>query len=64
MFGNVIQEKEDYLASIDEKRSEMIKIAETEGLTGGLTIKASQELDHLLNAYRRYLRKKTYDTIS
>ncbi|NGP46300.1 aspartyl-phosphate phosphatase Spo0E family protein [Bacillaceae bacterium SIJ1] len=40
---------------IHEKRTEMIKIAQTDGLNGELTIQASQELDHLLNAYHNYL---------
>lgn len=39
--------------SINEKRQEMIKIAIEKGFTSKEAITCSQELDHLLNLYRK-----------
>ena len=38
------------LEIIEEKRKEMIKLAADFGLSSGITVQASQELDILLNA--------------
>lgn len=36
---------------IEEKRKEMIQLAEDYGYTSTLTVQASQELDYLLNTF-------------
>lgn len=36
---------------IEEKRKEMIQLAEDYGYTSNLTVQASQELDYLLNTF-------------
>ncbi|MFP7296625.1 aspartyl-phosphate phosphatase Spo0E family protein [Neobacillus niacini] len=43
----------DLEEAINEKRDEMIKIGMTKGLSNKETIICSQELDNLLNEYRR-----------
>jgi hypothetical protein len=43
----------DLEEAINEKRDEMIKIGMTKGLSNRETIVCSQELDNLLNEYRR-----------
>ncbi|TDL74323.1 aspartyl-phosphate phosphatase Spo0E family protein [Neobacillus sp. YX16] len=43
----------DLEEAINEKRNEMIKIGMTKGLSNKETIACSQELDNLLNEYRR-----------
>jgi hypothetical protein len=43
----------DLEEAINEKRDEMIKIGMTKGLSNKETIVCSQELDDLLNEYRR-----------
>ncbi|WP_074433018.1 aspartyl-phosphate phosphatase Spo0E family protein [Neobacillus dielmonensis] len=52
--------KQDLIALIENKRTELIKVATSNGLTSSLAIRYSQELDHLINEYnRRYIEKVT-----
>ncbi|WP_420910285.1 Spo0E family sporulation regulatory protein-aspartic acid phosphatase [Neobacillus muris] len=46
------------LALIENKRTELIKVANTNGLTSTLAIRYSQELDYLLNEYNRKYKEK------
>jgi len=50
--------KHDLLALIENKRTELIKVANTNGLTSTLAIRYSQELDYLLNEYNRKYKEK------
>ncbi|WP_462409350.1 Spo0E family sporulation regulatory protein-aspartic acid phosphatase [Neobacillus sp. Marseille-QA0830] len=45
--------KQDLLALIEKKRTELIKVATSNGFTSSLAIRYSQELDHLINEYNR-----------
>jgi hypothetical protein len=45
----------DLEEAINEKRAEMIEIGMTKGLSSEETIVCSQELDRLLNDYRRII---------
>ncbi|MEH7113299.1 aspartyl-phosphate phosphatase Spo0E family protein [Neobacillus niacini] len=51
--------KQDLIALIEKKRTELIQVAVTNGLTSSIAIHYSQELDHLLNEYNRKYIKKT-----
>jgi hypothetical protein len=44
---------ERLLAKIEEKRNDMLNAAKIYGLNSEITIKFSQELDSLLNAYNK-----------
>ncbi|MFC4323338.1 aspartyl-phosphate phosphatase Spo0E family protein [Litchfieldia salsa] len=46
--------KDEMLWIIERKRAELIEIALKNGLSSSLSIKYSQELDHLLNQYNKY----------
>ncbi|MDR0124482.1 MULTISPECIES: aspartyl-phosphate phosphatase Spo0E family protein [Bacillus] len=52
---NIYVRKEQLLMSIDEKRKQMVEVAQVEGYTGETTIKYSQELDNLMNEYQHLL---------
>ncbi|MDG5786303.1 aspartyl-phosphate phosphatase Spo0E family protein [Evansella sp. AB-P1] len=46
---------------METKRSEMIQSAKVHGLASQETVRHSQELDHLMNLYRKLtVRKNTY----
>jgi hypothetical protein len=45
--------KNELLALIEKKRAELIQVAITNGLSSSVSIRFSQELDHLLNEYNR-----------
>jgi hypothetical protein len=45
--------KDELLALIEKKRAELIQVAITNGLSSSVSIRFSQELDHLLNEYNR-----------
>jgi hypothetical protein len=45
--------KNELLALIEKKRAELIQVATTNGLSSSVSIRFSQELDHLLNEYNR-----------
>ncbi|MCM3587262.1 aspartyl-phosphate phosphatase Spo0E family protein [Mesobacillus maritimus] len=48
--------KNELVKLIEQKRSKLIEVASTNGLTSSVAIRYSQELDHLLNTYnRKYL---------
>jgi hypothetical protein len=49
--------KHDLLEQIEQKRAELIQAAAASGFSSSLTIKFSQELDHLLNEYNRKYNK-------
>jgi hypothetical protein len=49
----------DLEEAINEKRAEMIKIGMTKGLSSEETIVCSQELDRLLNDYRRIIQERS-----
>jgi hypothetical protein len=46
--------KHELLALIEQKRAELIQIAIKYGLSSSVSIRYSQELDHLLNEYNRF----------
>ncbi|MFD1779210.1 MULTISPECIES: aspartyl-phosphate phosphatase Spo0E family protein [Fredinandcohnia] len=46
--------RESIIISIVRKRDEMIRLASSNGLLNRETIKCSQELDKLLNAFNNY----------
>jgi stage 0 sporulation regulatory protein len=48
-----ISRAEEMLEEIKAKRERMIEFADKHGFTGEETIKASQELDELINEYQR-----------
>ncbi|WP_042356169.1 aspartyl-phosphate phosphatase Spo0E family protein [Bacillus rubiinfantis] len=48
----------ELVALIEKKRLELIKAANTNGLTSSVAIRCSQELDQLLNEYNRNDKKK------
>ncbi|MBM4763866.1 aspartyl-phosphate phosphatase Spo0E family protein [Bacillus sp. B15-48] len=50
--------KQELARLIEKKRSELIQVASTSGLTSTTAIRHSQELDDLLNTYYRIERKK------
>jgi hypothetical protein len=56
--------KQDLIALIEKKRSELIQVAVTNGFTSSIAIRYSQELDHLLNEYNRKYIKKTRQVAS
>lgn len=45
--------KNDLITLIEKKRAELIKVANSNGLTSTVAIRYSQELDHLINEYYR-----------
>jgi hypothetical protein len=45
--------KNELLALIEKKRAELIQVAITNGLSSSVSIRYSQELDHLLNEFNR-----------
>ncbi|QQD83394.1 aspartyl-phosphate phosphatase Spo0E family protein [Bacillus siamensis] len=51
-------EQEKLLVSIDEKRKMMIDAANRQGFTGYDTIRHSQELDSLMNAYQQLINRE------
>ncbi|WP_223254469.1 aspartyl-phosphate phosphatase Spo0E family protein [Bacillus sp. HNG] len=46
--------REILILSIVQKRDEMIRLAALNGVLNSETIKCSQELDRLLNAFKKY----------
>lgn len=46
--------REYLILSIVQKRDEMIRLATLHGMLNSETIKCSQELDRLLNAFKEY----------
>jgi len=50
--------KQDLTALIENKRMELIKVANVNGFTSSVALRCSQELDHLINEYNRRIRKK------
>ncbi|WP_282059953.1 aspartyl-phosphate phosphatase Spo0E family protein [Bacillus pumilus] len=47
--------KTSLLTQIEEKREELMKVVMHNGMTSTVTIEHSQQLDHLLLQYQRYL---------
>ncbi len=58
MKGFPAVNKNELLALIEKKRSELIQVAMSNGLNSTDAIKFSQELDALLNEYNRTFLKK------
>ncbi|SEM50136.1 stage 0 sporulation regulatory protein [Mesobacillus persicus] len=54
--------KNELVRLIEKKRSELIEVATTNGLTSSVAIRYSQELDHLINTYQQQYTQpsKTY----
>ncbi|MBS4194164.1 aspartyl-phosphate phosphatase Spo0E family protein [Lederbergia citri] len=46
--------REALILSIVQKRDEMIRLATLNGMLNSKTIKCSQELDRLLNAFKKF----------
>ncbi|MEH7239286.1 aspartyl-phosphate phosphatase Spo0E family protein [Bacillus sp. JJ1562] len=46
--------RESLILSIVQKRDEMIRLATLNGMLNSETIKCSQELDRLLNAFKKF----------
>ncbi|MEH7237904.1 aspartyl-phosphate phosphatase Spo0E family protein [Bacillus sp. JJ1562] len=46
--------RESLILSIVQKRDEMIRLATLNGILNSETIKCSQELDRLLNAFKKF----------
>ncbi|MDR4886393.1 aspartyl-phosphate phosphatase Spo0E family protein [Fredinandcohnia sp. QZ13] len=51
--------KEQLLLKIEQKRTELVEIVLKHGFTATVTIKVSQDLDHLLNQYNTGRKKKS-----
>jgi hypothetical protein len=54
MKGQAVVSKSEMLATIEQKRAELIEIVLKNGLTSSISIKHSQELDALLNQYNKF----------